>query len=172
MIRKTLAALLIILSIQIMYSQDDKLILGKSTKSVMAAVYDLSDPNGVSIEVSLWGFIGAPGRYIIPHKSTIMDLLTYAGGPLENSNLEEIRLLRPGNDSLKTKTKIIKLNYQDFLWNEDVKQVKINNPVLQAGDIIIVTQQKRTTLRDDIQFILPIVSAIVGFATFIITISK
>jgi hypothetical protein len=172
MLRKILFALLLILSVKEIFSQYDDLIIGKSSKTVMAAVFDLSDPNGINIEVSLWGFISSPGRYIIPYNSTILDLLTYSGGPLENSNLKDVRLIRPGNDSLKTKAKIIKINYEDFLWNEDVKQLKIDNPTLQNGDMIIVTQEKRTTLRDDVLFIIPIISGIITIATFIITISK
>lgn len=172
MIRKTLIALFLIFSVQAIFSQDEDLIIGKSTKNVMAAVYDLSNPNGINIEVNLWGFIRSPGRYIIPYNSTLLDLLTYSGGPLENSNLKEVRLIRPGNDSLKTKTKIIKLNYEDFMWNEDVKQIKIISPVLQTGDMVIVTQEKRTTLRDDVLFIIPIISGILTIATFIITLSK
>ncbi len=172
MLRKTLFTLLLILFVQAIYSQDDDLIVGKSTKNTNAAVYDLSNPNGISIEVNLWGFIHSPGRYIIPYNSTLLDLLTYSGGPLENSNLKEVRLIRPGNDSLKTKVKIIKLNYEDFMWNEDVKQLKINSPTLQTGDLVIVTQERRTSLKEDIVFIIPIISGIITIATFIITLSK
>jgi hypothetical protein len=172
MVRKTLIALLLILSARAIFSQNDDLIIGKSSKNVMAAVFDLSDPNGINIEVNLWGFIHSPGRYIIPYNSTLLDLLTYSGGPLENSNLKEVRLIRPGNDSLKTKAKIIKINYDDFMWNEDVKQLKINNPILQTGDMVIVTEEKRTSLKEDIMFIIPIISGILTIATFIITLSK
>lgn len=172
MVRKTLIALLLILSVHAIFSQDNDLIIGKSSRGVMGAVYDLSNPNGINIEVNLWGFIRSPGRYIIPYNSTLLDLLTYSGGPLENSNLKEVRLIRPGNDSLKTKAKIIKINYDDFLWNEDVKQIKISSPTLQTGDMVIVTEEKRTSLKEDIMFIIPIISGIITIATFIITISK
>jgi hypothetical protein len=172
MIRKTLTALFLILSIQAIYSQDDDLILGKSTKNVMASVYDLSDPTGVNIEVSLWGFLRNPGRYIVPYNSTLLDLISFSGGPLENSNLKEIRILRPGNDSLKTKNKIIKINYDDYLWNDEIKQVNLNNPVLQSGDVVIVMQEERYSFREDISFIFPIISSIITLATFIITLSK
>jgi protein involved in polysaccharide export with SLBB domain len=134
--------------------------------------HTISMTKGINIEVNLWGFIRSPGRYIIPYKSTLLDLLTYSGGPLENSNLENVRLIRPGNDSLKTNDKIIKLNYEDLLWNEEVKHLKVTSPVLQTGDIVIVMQQKRTTLKEDLQFIIPIITGLLTIATFIITISK
>lgn len=172
MIRKTLIALLLILSVQAIFSQDDDLVVGKSTKNVSASVFDLSDPNGVSIKVSLWGFLHNPGRYIIPYNSTLLDLISFSGGPLENSNLKEIRILRPGNDSLKTKGKIIKINYEDYLWNDDIKQVNINNPVLQSGDVVIVMQEERYSFREDVSFIFPIITGIISITTLIITISK
>ncbi|MGE5811338.1 MAG: hypothetical protein ACM339_07545 [Ignavibacteria bacterium] len=172
MIRKTLTVLLLILSIQFIHSQDDDVILGKSSKNIMASVYDLSNPAGVNIEVNLWGFLRNPGRYIIPYNSTLLDLLSFSGGTMEDSNLKEIRILRPGNDSLKTKSKIIKINYEDYLWDDDIKQVKLVNPVLQSGDVVVVMQEERYSFREDISLIFPIFSGIITLATFIITLSK
>lgn len=162
----------IILLTQILYSQDDDLKLGKSVQQNTASVFDLSDPQGVNIEVNLWGFVKFPGRYIIPYNSTLVDVMSFSGGPIESSNLEEIRILRPAKDSLKTKNMIIKLNYNDLLWGENVKQEKMNNPVLQSGDIIIVMEENRYSIRENIAFIVPIVASIITLATFIITVSK
>ena len=154
------------------YSQDEDLILGKQKDQSGPAFYDLSDPFGVNIEVNLWGFVKNPGRYKIPYKSTIIDLISYSGGPVENSDLKEIRILRPGNDSSKAKSKIIKVNYDDFLWGDKINENSIRNPVLQAGDVILVKQERRYTLRDNLLIVLPIVSSLVSIITLIITITK
>ena len=122
---------------QVSYSQDNDLKLGKSINQISGAVYDLSDPSGINIEVNLWGFVRYPGRYIVPYNTTFVDLMSFSGGPIETSNLEEIRILRPAKDSTNSKNTIIKLNYEDLLWGDKIKQSKINNPVLQAGDIIV-----------------------------------
>ena len=168
--KKTL--LFIILILQISYSQDDDFKLGKTQNQPTASVYDLSDPRGVNIEVNLWGFVKYPGRYIIPYNSTLVDVMSYSGGPIQSSNLEEIRILRPPKDSLNGKNTLIKLNYDDLLWGDNVKQSKISNPVLQSGDIIIVMEEKRYTLRDNLYIILPIVTSLITLATFILTIYK
>jgi hypothetical protein len=167
-----LGFLVLTISFHITYSQDDdNLILGKSNKQTTAAVYDLSDPTGVNIEVSLWGTIRYPGRYRVPVNSTFLDLMSYAGGPLETSNLEDIRIMRETNNPAK-KPQVIKLNYNDLLWGDQVKTERRLNPLLQSGDIILVLEQKRYTFRDNFIFFLPIVSSIIGIITLIITLRK
>ena len=80
--------------------------------------------------------------------------------------------MRPAKDSLNTKNTVIKINYNDLLWGENVKQEKMKNPVLQSGDIIIVMEENRYSLRENISFIVPIVASIITLATFIVTLSK
>ena len=153
------------------YSQDD-VIVGKSFTLSTAAVYDLSDPTGVNIEVSLWGFVRYPGRYKVPYTTTFLDLMSYAGGPTENSNLQDIRIFREPVDSLKKQNEIIKLNYDDMLWSEKIKKDRKANPNLQYGDIVIVPQDRRYTFRENLSFYLPIFTTIVTLATFIVTLTR
>lgn len=153
------------------FSQDNDLILGKEKSLTSAAFYDLSDPMGINIDVNLWGFVKLPGRYRIPYKSTFMDLMSFCGGPAENTNLKEIRIFRPGNDSLKTKSEIIKLNYEDLLWG-DINTRNIVNPALKSGDIILVMEDKRYTFRDNLLIILPVISSVLTIATLIITLTN
>jgi hypothetical protein len=153
-------------------SQDNDLIVGKKSASSTAAVFDLSDPNDLNIEVSLWGFVKYPGRYKVPYKTTFLDLISFSGGPTEESNLEDIRIFRRGNDSLLTKNQIIKLNYNDLLWDEKINSSGKMNPTLKSGDIVIVLHESRYTLREDIGFYLPIITSLITIATFIITISR
>jgi len=152
---------------------DDELILGKTNKLTSAAVYNLSDPFGANMEVNLWGFVRYPGRYIVPISTTFMDLMSFAGGPTENSNLEEIRILRINDSLSKQPTKIIKLNYDDLLWQDNIKTNKTPvNPLLKAGDVILVREEKRYTFRENLAFYLPIITSVISVATFIITITR
>jgi len=154
------------------FPQDEGLIIGKNSMFNTAAVYDLSDPTGLNIEVSLWGFAKYPGRYKVPFNTTFLDLISFAGGPVEESNLEDIRILRTGNDSLLNKNAVIKLNYNDLLWSENLNSSNKMNPVLKSGDIIIIKQESRYTLREDIAFYLPIFTSLISIATLIITLSS
>ncbi len=150
-------------------AQPEDVILGKTDKLTSAAVYDLSDPTGVNIEVNMWGFVGLPGRYRVPVNTTFLDLMSYSGGPLENSDLKEIRILRK---NLAGKSEVIKLNYDDLLWEEQISSKVRSNPILLSGDIVIIKRERRFSFREDVGFYLPIFGTLISIATFIITITR
>jgi hypothetical protein len=167
-----LLLLFVVLSCCVLHSQPKDIIVGKTEQFTTASVYNLSDPQGVNMEVNLWGFVRYPGRYIVPVSTTLVDLITFAGGPDMNSNLEEIRLLRPANDSTLQKSQVMKFNYDDLLWQQNVKLDNKSNPRLQAGDVILILEQKRFTFRDDVGFYLPILTSLITIATFIVTVTR
>lgn len=150
---------------------DDNLILGNSQNNKSAALYELSDPTGVNIEVNLWGYVRLPGRYRVPIKTTFMDLMSYAGGPIDESNLKEIRIIRNSNVAGKT-AQLIKLDYDDLLWDEKVSTKPRSNPVLEAGDVVIILKEKRYTFREDLSLYIPIFTTLISIATFIITLTN
>jgi len=164
-----LLLLLIALPFSIYSQDDDGLLLGKNQKQPTAALYDLSNPLGVNIEVNIWGFVRFPGRYIVPIKTTFMDLMSYAGGPMESSNLADIRIIRnPVN--ISEKPKIIKLDYNDLFWEDKISGVSKVNPELQTGDVILILEEKRYTFRDQVGFFLPIFGTLIALSTLILTI--
>src|SRR5688572_1903672 len=149
------------LTFNTVYSQDDDdLIFGKTFKLNSAALYDLSDPNGVNIEVNLWGYVRYPGKYRVPLNTTFLDVVSYAGGPIENSNLEDIRILR--TDNATGKSEVIRLNYNDLMWDEEVSSKPKKNPVLKSGDIVVVIEERRYNFRDNISFFLPIITSVLS----------
>jgi protein involved in polysaccharide export with SLBB domain len=150
---------------------DSNLFLGAPPKNTGGAIYDVSNPTGVNMEVSMWGFVRFPGKYIVPVYTKLMDLITYSGGPSDESNLEEIRIIRK-NTETGNQSKIIKINYDDLMWGDNVSAKSLNNPVLEAGDVVIIMKQKRYTFREEISFYLPILTSLISIATFIITITK
>jgi hypothetical protein len=164
------SVILFILGFSIAYSQEDSsYTLGRSEKMSQGAVFDLSDPTGINIEVNLWGFVRLPGRYRIPASTTFMDLMSYAGGPLENTNMGDMRIIRTEPTG---KTKVITLNYDDLLWEDKVSSTERINPILVAGDVVVIPQKRRYTFRDNLSFFIPLVSAVLTIATFIITLRK
>jgi hypothetical protein len=168
----SLTLFLLIVIIHSIPAQDNDLIVGKPPNSTTAAVYDLSNPEGVNIEVNLWGFVRYPGRYKVPYSTTFMDLMSFSGGPMENSNLSDIRIVRNLTDTSKSKTEVIKINYEDLLWGEKIKNSNKINPVLKSGDVILVLEERRYTARDNFAFYLPIFASLITLATFIVTLTK
>ena len=57
-------------------------------------LYDFSDPGAINIKVSVWGYVARPGKYIVPDYTSVSDLLSYAGGPNRDSELDDLRIYR------------------------------------------------------------------------------
>jgi hypothetical protein len=85
--------------------------------------------------VNLWGEVHQQGVYVVSTNTDIIQLLSYAGGPRDRSNLEEVLVYRtPGKKDVKGR--ILKnVNVRDIL------EGKSEPFPLAPGDMIVV---KRT----------------------------
>jgi protein involved in polysaccharide export with SLBB domain len=161
---------LFIITTDFTFSQEDSQI-GSNINQLRqspGAFYDYSDPEAVNIKVSVWGFVRYPGKYIIPYYSNAYDLLSYSGGPEDDANLDELRIFRISKDSVQS---FIKLDYNDFLWNEKLTSKK-QAPQLLAGDILLVPGQDRLYFRDYLTLTLSIFSVLISLAILVINIVK
>ncbi|MDP2363002.1 MAG: SLBB domain-containing protein [Ignavibacteria bacterium] len=149
------------------YSQDDIQIgsLGARTGQ-SGALYDYSNPSTINIKVQLWGYVGYPGYYIVPAGISINELISFAGGPNPDANLGDIRVTKIKEG---TPTKMIKYNYNDLMWEDEI-QSQISYVRLEAGDIIVVPGEPRYFAREDIAFYLGIVTTLASLTALIISI--
>jgi len=152
-------------------AQDDDYQIGINTGLStynQGALYDYSDPNGINIKVAVWGYVKFPGKYVIPIRSDIKDLISYAGGINDDSYLDDLRIYRLNKDSTQT---LLKFNYEDLWWSEDLKsELKLQK--LQPGDILVVPGRPKLYFENYLSLILGVVTTIVTIATLIITINK
>lgn len=164
--------LILILSFSIQ-AQDKERVGVNQITTQQGGLYVFGEKDKINIEVSIWGYVKFPGKYIIPQGSTFVDLISYAGGPMTEANLEDIRLFRSKNDTLKvTKDELIKLNYNDLFWNEEVINTTNRNITLKPGDMLIFPGGPRYYFRDNLALILSVVSTVVAISILIITIKK
>ena len=77
-------SILIILTIpSSLLSQIDREKVGNNEiNSQQGGYYNYGDKDRVNIEVNIWGYVKFPGKYLIPKGSTVMDLISYSGGPI------------------------------------------------------------------------------------------
>jgi hypothetical protein len=162
--------LFVIFFSQITHSQDKEKVGSPPTFNQIGGLYNFGDKDKVNIEVSIWGYVKLPGKYVIPEGSTFVDLISYAGGPSPEANLDDIRLFRPKNDTLKvTKDELIKLDYNDLFWEKEIKSGVNRNVVIKPGDVIIFPGSPRYFFRDNLTLILSITSTMLSIALIIIT---
>ncbi len=156
------------------FAQDGRDKIGPEELKITGAnYYNYADKERVNIEVNLWGYVKNPGKYLIPKGTTFLDLITLGGGPIPDSNLEDIRLIRAKNDTLRiSDDQIINLNYNDYLWGEKISQQGKGNPTLVSGDIVLVPGSPRYFFRDNLNFILSISSVLISLGILVLTISR
>ena len=149
-----------------LFAQDD-IQIGKSLKgnSSGAAFYDYSDPGDINIKVMVWGYVKFPGQYIIPSASGVNELLSLAGGPTQDANIDDLKLFRINPDSSQT---IVKFNYSDLLWNNNDLSKPLKIPGLHAGDILLVPGSPKWYLKDYLGLALSIVSTVASIATLLV----
>lgn len=151
-------------------AQDDSYQLGSySTYRSQGGFYDYSDPKSVNFTVSVWGYVRFPGRYLVPISTTVSDLLSYAGGPNADAQLDDLRIYRKGNNS---DDNLIKFTYNDLLWEDNIEFQKRYVPDLQANDILMVPGTQRYFFRDYLSIFLSFLSAISTVVILILNLTK
>jgi hypothetical protein len=69
--------------------------LGPSASSVSpAAFYYISKPGEITMSINLWGMVKQPGRYEVPISTDMVQLLSYAGGPMREADLAGVLVTR------------------------------------------------------------------------------
>ena len=159
---------IILLLTTVSFAQDENYQLGKSQDYIrqnQGAFYDYSDPSGLNIKVSVWGYVKYPGRYIIPERSDINDLISYSGGISDDSNLDEMRIFRINDDSTQ---EMLIYNYDDLWWSEALNR-ELTISKMQAGDVLIVPGRPRWYWENYLTLTLSIVGVLLSLATLIVT---
>lgn len=83
----------------------------------------------LQINVYVWGRVLKPGMYSVPKTTDLVALLSLAGGPTDNADLTQIKVIRsnPG-------PKITMVNLRKYMRTGEASSV----PVLHPGDTVVV----------------------------------
>ncbi len=99
-----------------------------------SSYYDVSLGAGLTIPVNLWGFVRNPGRYVVSSSTTLVQLLSFGGGPTDFARLTDVRIIRDKNVDSTLTNLVILCNLEQFQKFGDPTQ----NPMLYPGDTVIV----------------------------------
>ncbi|MBU1096044.1 MAG: SLBB domain-containing protein [Bacteroidetes bacterium] len=131
--------------------------------------FDLSDPLTVNIKVAIWGFVRLPGRYVVPENTTITDLISYAGGPAIDAQLDNLRLYRVDSENNQ---QMIKFSFQELMWGDELKGVRNEIPALIASDVILVPGSPKLYFKDWFGITLSIISMLLSLTILILNINN
>ena len=129
--------------------------------------FDYSEPTGINIKVSVWGFVKYPGRYFVPINTTPSDLLSFAGGPTDDAHTDDLRLYRVLEDGTN---QLLTFNYDDIIWGDSLEFSKRIVPNLMASDVLVVPGTPRLYFKDWASLALSLVSVLISLSILILRI--
>jgi hypothetical protein len=143
---------------------------GGGVPTTTGSVSSGANPNGsfydysagsLNIEVNVWGFVGAPGKYRVPSAIKLIQLISLAGGPNPRARLSDIRILHDLTVDSTVTDPVVVFNLDEYQKTGDPNL----NPILYPNDTIIVPGDALNVFRE----ILTIIADISTFLAFILS---
>lgn len=97
------------------------------------------------IEVHVWGEVNKPGSYQVPDGSTLLDVISAAGGPTQFAALSRVRLSHAPGPA----PRIQAVDLDRYLSREKA----VLPPVLKPGDAVLVPRNARFFWKDAVALI-------------------
>lgn len=135
---------------------------GELKTSPNVPLYKIVKGSEISISINLWGFVGGPGHYEVPGSTTLVDLLSFAGGPIPQARLTDVRIIH-ADTSYENRVQVY--NIEEYRDKGDLSQ----NPYLVPGDTIIVSGRALDVFFQTVSIvtnIMVIVTALINFIAF------
>lgn len=107
-----------------------------------ASYFYVSKPGELTMQVNVWGYVAHPGRYEVATSTDLIQLISYAGGPIPDAKLDEVKVTR----FLKRDTGISRGEF--FVNLEDLSKVDQAKLVLYPGDTIFMGHTAMVGWRD------------------------
>jgi hypothetical protein len=92
----------------------------------------LGDMGELQVKVSIWGEVGAPGLYSIPEETDLTTLLSLAGGPSNDANLSQVKVVHAFPEPA-----VSIVDLRDYFDSGNPEGI----PIMKPGDMVHV---KRT----------------------------
>ena len=129
-----------------------------------AARYYLGSLGGTTEEllmnVNVWGFVLKPGQYMVPVKTDLVSLISFAGGPLEQASLKRVQLIRgTAKDDEPT---VVTVDLQKYLEQGDRSVL----PTLRPGDTVVVRAGKMYGFKRALEYVWRIAVIVQAYALF------
>jgi protein involved in polysaccharide export with SLBB domain len=125
------------------------------------AFYSIAKPGELTMQVNVWGMVNHPGRYEISITTDLLQLISLAGGPTPDADVNAVKVTR----YLKTETGITRGEYIVDL--SDLYRVSESSLVLQPGDTITMDRSSWVSIRDIIGIVTSVAVITVSVTTVV-----
>lgn len=114
------------------------------TQTSPASVFRYAEPGQPTMEVSVWGAVRVPGRYQVEPQTDLLELLSYAGGPVlqtERAELEQRVSVTLSRQMEGGRQVLLESTVPELVRRAEAL------PGLQEGDIVTVTTETKNRLQ-------------------------
>jgi protein involved in polysaccharide export with SLBB domain len=107
--------------------------LGPAAGSVSsAAYYYISKTGEITMSINLWGLVQHPGRYEVPISTDLVQLISFAGGPMAEADMGEVKITR-------TERREDEIRRVEFTLNlKSLERLDSQSLSLRPGDTIYI----------------------------------
>ena len=149
--------------------------LGQSTQSGLAqtlpsasaaAYYYIAKPGELTMQVNIWGFVQKPGRYEVSSSTDLVQLISFAGGPLQYADLNEVRISRVHSNDSTAQPQAFVLDL------EKLEKLTPTELTLYPGDTIYIEHSAWVSFRDAFSVFTTLAIITTAVAQLIIAISR
>lgn len=137
-----LAALVVLASSQLHAQAGNSGFSSGLPNAQAGAYYNVAKPGEMTMQVNVWGFVQHPGRYEVGNTIDLVQLLSFAGGPTQDADIEDVRITRISRRDGLISTREIRINLKRL---DRLDEAKI---LLQPGDTIFIDHTSWVTWRD------------------------
>lgn len=131
-----------------------------------ASYYYTAKPGELTMQVNLWGAVKNPGRYEVSSATDLIQLLSFAGGPLEAATLGSVTITRiHRRDGMPARRELVVLDL------EELHLVEPASLVLQPGDTIFIDYSGWETLRD-VFLVIGVMATVTAAVTGVIRVTQ
>ncbi|MGM0588681.1 MAG: hypothetical protein ACQETE_09725 [Bacteroidota bacterium] len=141
------------------------------SNQLVEGIVQISKPGEESILINLWGDINAPGRYMIPTGTTLIELISFARGPAS---------FRTGETTLdwsKLRLEVNVSRYNQKLNTDEVVNFRfrytqklplgMRNFTLQENDFVTLEVKRRPAVVDYMRIVGPVATVAATMILFI-----
>lgn len=131
-----------------------------------ASYYYTAKPGELTMQVNLWGAVKNPGRYEVSSATDLVQLLSFAGGPLEAATLGSVTITRiQRREGLPARRELVTLDL------EELHLVEPAMLALQPGDTIFIEYSGWETLRD-VFLVIGVMATVTAAVTGVIRVTQ
>ncbi len=107
-----------------------------------ASYYYVAKAGELTMQVNVWGFVKNPGRYEVPTSTDLIQLLSYAGGPLAEASIDDVRVTREAKGQTGSGA------FQYTVDLEELAEVDQERLLIYPGDTIFIDHGSWINVRD------------------------